>query len=163
MLAVLRVDGSGRVVEGSPSAVELLGEVEGRRCCDVVVARHDGRRVVCRPDCPVVHERADNDLRAVEIRGRSCRLVCQPMGAGAVVTVVAGGDSAGRLTAREREVLELVAQGYETDEIAALLGVTGTTVRTHVERSRGKLGARTRAEAVARALRSDEIEGPTDP
>ena len=54
------------------------------------------------------------------------------------------------LTPREREVLDLVAQGLTTPRIANELGIRPSTVRTHVEHAREKLGARTRAEAVAR-------------
>ena len=56
------------------------------------------------------------------------------------------------LTAREREVLKLVADGLTTQKIARRLQIQPATVRTHVEHAREKLDARTRAEAVARAL-----------
>ena len=58
-----------------------------------------------------------------------------------------------RITAREREVLELVAEGYSTAEIARLLWITGDTVRTHIKRMLLRLNARTRAQAVAIAFR----------
>jgi DNA-binding CsgD family transcriptional regulator len=58
-----------------------------------------------------------------------------------------------RLTAREREVLKLVAEGYSTSEIARALWITEDTVRTHIKRMLVRLGARTRAHAVAIAFR----------
>jgi DNA-binding CsgD family transcriptional regulator len=58
-----------------------------------------------------------------------------------------------RLTARELDVLELVAAGYSTAEIAGVLWITEDTVRTHVKRTLARLGARTRAHAVAIAFR----------
>jgi DNA-binding CsgD family transcriptional regulator len=58
-----------------------------------------------------------------------------------------------RITAREREVLELVAEGYSTAEIARLLWITEDTVRTHIKRMLLRLNARTRAQAVAIAFR----------
>lgn len=54
------------------------------------------------------------------------------------------------LSAREREVLDLVAQGRPSREIAALLGIQAKTVDTLVGSAMLKLGARTRIEAVAR-------------
>ena len=53
------------------------------------------------------------------------------------------------LTAREREILRLVAAGYETDAMAAALVISPSTVRNHVVRILAKLGARNRAHAVA--------------
>ena len=58
-----------------------------------------------------------------------------------------------RLTAREREVLALVADGYSTAEIARALWITEDTVRTHIKRMLVRLEARTRAHAVAIAFR----------
>lgn len=54
-----------------------------------------------------------------------------------------------RLSAREREVLELVAAGRSNKEIATALGVTERTIKFHVTSILNKLGAANRAEAVA--------------
>lgn len=61
------------------------------------------------------------------------------------------------LTAREREVLGLVAMGRGTSSIAAALGVSGSTVETHVRHLLDKLGARNRAHAIALGLQRGEI------
>ena len=61
--------------------------------------------------------------------------------------------AAPRITARERDVLELVAEGYSTAEIARALWITEDTVRTHIKRMMVRLDARTRAHAVAIAFR----------
>lgn len=56
-------------------------------------------------------------------------------------------------TAREREVLGLLAGGRTDGQIAELLELSPATVQTHVRNAKTKLGARTRAQAVAIALR----------
>lgn len=60
-------------------------------------------------------------------------------------------DPAGRLTAREREVLALVAGGRTNAQIAAELFLTQATVKTHLVHVFEKLQARSRTDAVARA------------
>jgi two-component system, NarL family, nitrate/nitrite response regulator NarL len=62
------------------------------------------------------------------------------------------------LTAREQEVLGLLAEGFGPDEIASRLVVTSKTVAKHIEHILAKLGVHSRAQAVALALR----RGPRD-
>ena len=61
--------------------------------------------------------------------------------------------AAQKITARELDVLELIADGYSTARIAQALWITEDTVRTHVRRMLARLDARTRAHAVAIAYR----------
>ena len=56
------------------------------------------------------------------------------------------------LSAREREVLGLVALGATSPEIASQLHISHNTVRKHVNSAMRKLGARARAHLVAKAL-----------
>ena len=53
-----------------------------------------------------------------------------------------------RITPRELEILELIAQGMSNREIAAKLYVSENTVKTHSSRVLDKLGARRRTQAV---------------
>lgn len=57
-------------------------------------------------------------------------------------------DALTRLTAREGEVVALVARGLTNDEIADRLVISPLTVKTHVNRAMFKLGARDRAQLV---------------
>jgi DNA-binding NarL/FixJ family response regulator len=57
------------------------------------------------------------------------------------------------LTPREIEVLAMLAEGLGNKVIAARLGISDHTVKTHVAAIFGKLGVSTRAEAVAFAAR----------
>ena len=59
----------------------------------------------------------------------------------------------GPLTTREREILELMAEGANNRIIAARLAISRHTVKFHVASILAKLGARSRTEAVALALR----------
>ncbi|MFC0004904.1 response regulator [Micromonospora siamensis] len=58
------------------------------------------------------------------------------------------------LTAREREVVALVAAGLSNEEIAAHLVVSPLTAKTHVSRAMAKVGARDRAQLVVVAYQS---------
>lgn len=61
-------------------------------------------------------------------------------------------EKLGRLTAREREVLEQAARGLHAKEIAAALGISPRTVEVHKTRIMEKLGVRNVAELVRFAL-----------
>lgn len=60
----------------------------------------------------------------------------------------------GGLTRREREVLRLMGEGLPNREVAARLRISENTVKNHVRNIHGKLGVRTRTEAVVTAARS---------
>jgi len=64
----------------------------------------------------------------------------------------------GGLTAREREVLRLVAQGRSNKEIAAALTISERTVNTHLVHIFAKLAVASRAAATAAALRLGLVE-----
>jgi DNA-binding NarL/FixJ family response regulator len=65
-----------------------------------------------------------------------------------------------KLTARETEVLRLLAEGREQEEIAVQLFISRRTVGTHIENITRKLGVRSRAQAVALAYREDLVRSP---
>ena len=161
MKPMLVVDDSSRIVGANDAAQELLGKCEGRACWDVVGALRTKRSPVCVPGCVSAlgaSESQEADHGQVSVRGSQCRLVCRSVGEQVVVEMLALSSERPSLSQRERDVLAAVARGLETPEIATSLGIGPGTVRTHVENARRKLGARTRAQAIAIAMAGGELE-----
>jgi DNA-binding NarL/FixJ family response regulator len=70
-------------------------------------------------------------------------------------------DRSGRrseLTRRQRQILQLYADGQSTARVAKRLGLSAETIRTHTKAILSRLGARDRTHAVAIALRGSLIE-----
>ena len=91
----------------------------------------------------------------------------------ALTTILAGGSyvdpalgavaverarAATALTERETAVLALLAEGHTYEEIGAKLSIGAETVRTHLQKACERLGASTRTQAVAAAIRQGLIE-----
>ena len=62
------------------------------------------------------------------------------------------------LSARQREILQMLAHGMQTDHVAKELGLSTETVRTHTKRILAKLEASTRTQAVAIGIRYGLIQ-----
>jgi two-component system, NarL family, response regulator LiaR len=96
-------------------------------------------------------------VRAIRMVDRGEALL-HPAVAARVLREIAGDDGAGggrheQLTAREREVLALLARGRANKAIAFELGVAEKTVKTHVGNILGKLGLSDRTQAALYAVR----------
>jgi DNA-binding NarL/FixJ family response regulator len=74
-----------------------------------------------------------------------------------------GDDGADDLTSRELEVLRLLGAGETNKGIAAALGISERTARTHVSHILSKLGLRSRTQAALWAAREGLAGGGTDP
>jgi DNA-binding NarL/FixJ family response regulator len=66
--------------------------------------------------------------------------------------------SRGKLTGRQRQILQLLANGESTSVAARELGLSEETVKTHTKNALARLGARNRTHAVAIALRESLID-----
>jgi DNA-binding NarL/FixJ family response regulator len=107
---------------------------------------------------PVAYLPSDVDAaaRAAAVRAAATGLiVLDPTVAGAtgIHTHARTGENAEALTARESEVLLLVAEGLPNKAIARELGISEHTAKFHVGSLLGKLGAASRTEAVTLATR----------
>jgi DNA-binding NarL/FixJ family response regulator len=80
-------------------------------------------------------------------------LVARPFPARDAAPGEAPTDQLEPLTAREREVLELLGEGLSNRQIAERLGISEHTAKFHVASVFGKLGASSRTEAVSRGVR----------
>ena len=79
--------------------------------------------------------------------------------AGRLANAIRAPRGAGPLTTREREVLQLVAQGLPGKQIAVSLGISERTVKFHTASLIRKLGADNRAQAVALAAERGLLDG----
>jgi two-component system, NarL family, nitrate/nitrite response regulator NarL len=107
---------------------------------------------------PVAYLPSDVDAAALAAAVRAAAtglIVLDPTVAGAtgIHTHARTGENAEPLTARESEVLLLVAEGLPNKAIARELGISEHTAKFHVGSLLGKLGAASRTEAVTLATR----------
>jgi DNA-binding NarL/FixJ family response regulator len=86
----------------------------------------------------------------------SCAVLGLPRQETAGVIQTARRTAAGALTPREIEIVRLVGKGLGNREIADGLGVSVATVRTHLNKVYGKVGAVSRVELAIYAMRSEE-------
>ena len=101
-------------------------------------------------------------IRAIRAARRG-EAVIDPTAAARLVHALSGGArtaaEAERLTAREREVLRLIAAGQSNKRIARTLGISEKTVKTHVGHVLAKLGVTDRTQAAVLALRDGLLAG----
>jgi DNA-binding NarL/FixJ family response regulator len=63
-----------------------------------------------------------------------------------------------RLTPRQTQILQMLAQGIPTSEVAGKLGMSPLTLRTHVQNILTRLGVHTKLEAMALAIRHGKVK-----
>jgi len=102
---------------------------------------------------------SDELIRAIRAVARDEKYV-SPAIAGIVVDALVGGPNAvtsnplASLSTREREVLQLIAEGMTSKEIATRLGLAASTVETHRKQVSAKLGLHSVAELTKLAIRA---------
>lgn len=97
--------------------------------------------------------RADPEVVLVAEPERAELVIVEGPGTEPVSVAAPVDEEAGPLSAREVEVLRLMAQGLGNKSIARELGISSHTAKYHVASVLAKLGAHTRAEAVSRGMR----------
>src|SRR5205085_1651048 len=125
---------------------------------DHVVLRQGVRALLERHGLEVLAEASDGRA-AVEV----ARELEPDVGAGVSQAVVdacraAAAEDRGRLTSRERQVVQLVAEGKSTKQVAALLAITPKTAEFHRTRVMKKLNVHDVAGLVRYAIREGLIE-----
>ena len=158
--AVVIARPDGAVVAQNAPAQQLMGYGVRKPCWKVVGALEDAEGLPCAPGC--VQELLLSGLdRArhsrVRLKSRRHQLSCIPL-SGLVVCMLSPDacpppEAWQRLTPRECDVLRLLAEGETTTSGAKRLGLSESTLRTHVEHMRSKLGVNTRAAVVAMGFR----------
>jgi DNA-binding CsgD family transcriptional regulator len=157
-LVIAREDGT--VLAQNAPARRLMGAGLGRPCWDVVGGITGAEGLPCAPGGArrlLARRPARSAEHCVSLMGERYHLACVPMNDFIVCLLSPGADAPPQarrlLTSREREVLRLLAEGENTTSVSARLGLSESTVRTHVEHMRCKLGASTRAQLVALGFR----------
>lgn len=142
-----RIDGSGYPTGLSGDAVPLPARVLA--AADVYHALREPRphRPARTPDAAATELR--DEVRAGRLDGDAVNAVLRAAGHRVRAVV----DQPGGLTAREVEVLVLLARGRRNKEIAAELRISPKTVSAHLERVYAKAGVSTRAGATLYAMR----------
>jgi DNA-binding NarL/FixJ family response regulator len=137
------------------------------------------RRLSEQPPCPkfLIYTGLDDpDLLEAAYRSGARGLVAKPSGLPVLVDALCEVWRGGRyfdrsfaqkqgdgstpqktISSRESEILTMLAKGLTGEEIARRLVLSPETVRTHVRNAMEKLNARTRVEAVVKALEREEI------
>jgi len=147
----------GDLVALNAVARRLVGNAVGRKCWHAVGGLSDAEGLPCRFGCvrDLMNQGLEKTQRTrIRLRNRCHMLTCVPLDGMVACMLSPSSDEHPQtwqlLTTREREVLQLLSEDKNTAAIAAQLGLGETTVRTHVEHMRAKLGVSTRAALVAR-------------
>ncbi|HEX9520891.1 MAG TPA: response regulator transcription factor [Streptosporangiaceae bacterium] len=147
------VDAIGKIRAGHESDVRIIVLTTFDTDADILRAVEAGAAGYLLKDSP----RADL-LRAIRAAARG-ETVLAPVVAGRLVSRVRG-PRPETLSARETEVLALVARGMTNFQIGRALFVSEATVKTHLTRACAKLGVTGRTAAVTKAMETGALPPP---
>jgi DNA-binding NarL/FixJ family response regulator len=143
---------------GGIETVEALQAVSDTRIVMLTISKHDEDlfgAIAAGADGYLLKNSEPEELRRAIIQVAEGKSVLSPEVTGRVLKAVSnarGVPSEFGLSKREMEVLECLAQGKTSIQIASDLFITENTVKTHVRHILEKLEASNRAEAVSRAI-----------
>ncbi|MEZ5553486.1 MAG: LuxR C-terminal-related transcriptional regulator [Pseudomonadales bacterium] len=150
----------GRVIAQNRPARALLGSGTGKFCWDVVGNLPDAEQLPCEKGCVMeLLARGMDTAQHTEFKvcGVRHELTCVAVDGAAICLLGQMGRDAKALwrtlSPREQEILLMLANGETNPVMAERLGLSQSTVRTHVERMRSKLCVNTRAAMVAEGFR----------
>jgi DNA-binding CsgD family transcriptional regulator len=157
---VVVADGDGVVISQNKSARRMMGPGTGKYCWDVVGKLEGAEELPCRHGCVLRLLASGMDYSRhtpFKLGGKRHHISCVPVDGQVVCTLDPKCSESPNLwqslSPREREVLLLLADGETSASAATRLGICESTVRTHVEKMRSKLGVNTRAALVAEGFR----------
>ena len=148
-------EATARII-GQPDAPQVLVLTTYDTDADIIRAVEAGARGYLLKDAPP-RQIAEAILRAA--RGET---VLAPTVAAKLADRIRAGHEEPELTARETEVLALVAQGQTNAEVGRSLFIGEATVKTHLLRAFAKLGVNDRTAAVTAAYRRGLLPHPAD-
>ncbi len=158
--AIVAAREDGTVVAQNACAREMMEKGLGRPCWEVVGGLPEAKGLQCAHGCVrnLLQEGIERTRHTrITLRDQHHHLTCVPIKDHVICILNAGASSSPEawqlLTDREQQVLRLLADGDTSPSMALHLGVSKSTVRTHVERMRSKLGVNTRAGLVALGFR----------
>ena len=154
----------GTIIAQNKAARRMLGPGTGKYCWDVVGKMDKARKLPCRDGCVMDLLKSDEDIQETQFRqaGKDHDISCRAIN-GVVLSMFDSEEFEPSkiwpsLSAREQEILRMLADGETTSSAADRMGVCESTIRTHVERIRSKLCVNTRAAAVAEGFRLGFLE-----
>jgi PAS domain S-box-containing protein len=170
--ALFAFDSEMTIVSWNAAAEDLTGvpadDAVGRKCWDVIGGHSEDGNWLCHQGCsaarlaregwPVpcqlLHIKARDRERAVEVSTVGVNAGERPLFLHVLLPVEdRSPPTRSSLTARQYEVLELLAEGLPAKVIATRLGVHETTIRTHIHAILVELGTHSQLEAIAEARR----------